>query len=51
MLTDEFNEEFLTGMPSNASTASHASLTIRIGALFFEPAKKSILRIVIINDF
>lgn len=40
IFTDAFNDEFRTGIPSRASTASHASFTKRIGALFFDPWKE-----------
>jgi hypothetical protein len=39
-LTEAFIDECFIGIPSSASTASHASLIILIGALFFEPYKK-----------
>lgn len=39
-LPDAFNDEFRTGIPSRASTFSHASFINRIGALFFDPIRK-----------
>ena len=39
ILTEALMDDLFTGIPSNASTASHASLIIRIGALFLEPKK------------
>ncbi len=33
IFTDAFNNAFFTGIPSNASTTSQVSFTIRIGAL------------------
>jgi len=40
MFADALIDEFFIGIPSNASTLSHASFTIRIGALFFDPKKQ-----------
>jgi hypothetical protein len=40
MFTDALSDDFFSGIPSNASTSSQASLIIVIGTLFFEPEKK-----------